>query len=521
MTREQHPSSPLDSPSTEQPASIAAWLRARLPPGAQLTIDSRQVSPGDAFCAYPGERVDGREFIARAVLSGAAAVLWDRAGFSWPLGDEAAQRGIAGLRRLAGPIAAEFYGRPSEHLDLIAVTGTNGKTSCSHWIAHGFEATGTPAAVIGTLGSGLIGRLDPSLLTTPDAVSLQRILGEFARSGVKTAAVEASSIGLAQGRLDGARIVAAVFTNLSHDHLDYHRTMADYASAKSLLFAFPDLRVVVVNGDDPAAPRMLAALEAARATGSMKGATRRIACGFMPGQYDVEVDAMLLGEHWHETIDGAVLQVGGDFGQAEVELKLLGQFNAANALAVAATWLGLGMPFDVAMQCLRLLRPVRGRMETLDEPGLPLVIIDYAHTPDALLNVLKTLRGVAATRKGKLWCVFGAGGNRDAGKRPLMGQVVERMADRAVVTSDNPRSESPLRIVADIRAGFSREPWLTELDRHNAIAIAIHDAGANDLVLIAGKGHEEYQEIAGERLPFSDLDEARRALADRAQAEHA
>jgi UDP-N-acetylmuramoyl-L-alanyl-D-glutamate--2,6-diaminopimelate ligase len=507
----------------ERPVEIASWLRERLAPGAHLTGDSRAVRAGDGFVAFAGARADGRDFIAPALQAGARAVLWQREGGQWTHGAGVAQRAVSALRRLAGPIAAEYYGCPSTRLDLIAVTGTNGKTSCTQWIAQGLQGAGGKAAVIGTLGSGPVGRLDPFGLTTPDAISLQRMLADFVAQGLSSASVEASSIGLDQGRLDGAQVAAAVFTNLTHDHLDYHGTMARYAAAKSALFGLPGLRAAVVNGDDAVAPMMFAALDAAQSAAGVDarsaGATRRIVFGFRPERAGLRADGVLRIEQLRELSDGLALRLAGDWGSAEVGLKVLGRFNAANVAAVAATWLGLGMPFEQVVAQLGLLRPVRGRMEIVagHGPRVPLVVVDYAHTPDALDNVLHTLRATASARRGKVWCVFGAGGDRDAAKRPKMGEAAERGADRLVLTSDNPRSETPTRILADIRAGLSREPMLTEPDRALAIRAAIDAADAADVVLIAGKGHEDTQEIGGQRLPFSDVEYAHHALAARAE----
>lgn len=535
-----------DAPAAT-PADLAAWLTRQLPPGAALSGDSRTLAAGDGFLAYPGATTDGRAFIDQAIARGAGAILWDDADGARLPSAAVPQRGVTDLRTLAGPIAAAYYGAPSERLDVVAVTGTNGKTSCTHWIAQGLEAAGRPAAVIGTLGSGRIGQLDPFGLTTPDAIGLQRMLAKFVRDGVGTVAMEASSIGLDQGRLAATRVAVAVFTNLTHDHLDYHGTMARYAAAKARLFQQPGLRAVVVNGDDPAAALMLAALDRAAADGAV--APRRLgyrlaadATGATPAAQAataapgatraLPVDAWLIAERIVARADGMTLHVGGDLGRAEVASRVLGRYNVSNLLAVAGAWIGLGLSFDDAMARLAPLDPVRGRLETVapspsttraattpaatgaiaSPHDVPLVVVDYAHTPDALINVLATLRELAQARGGRLWCVFGAGGDRDPSKRPLMGQAVERGADRVVVTSDNPRGEPPLRIVADIRAGLTREPHLTEIDRSHAIGHAIADASAADVVLIAGKGHEDYQEIEGRRLPFSDVEQARIAL---------
>ncbi len=506
------------------------WLRKVLAPGARLRLDSREVEPGDAFIALVGAHSDGRSFIAQAIERGAAAIVFEAepaAGDSLASGAaanvSAAQIpvpnvGIVDLRHAAGHIAAEFLGHPGKRLRIVAVTGTNGKTSCAHWIAHGLaQPGGSGAGVIGTLGSGIIAngegaQLEDFRLTTPDTIALQRMLLRFAEAKVPTVTMEASSIGLEQGRLAAVPVEVALFTNLTRDHLDYHGDMPAYQAAKRILFATPGLRVAIVNGDDPAAAAML---EAAPRE------ALRIAYGLSPpaeiGGYAVQ---RLAVARIRDAAGATEVAVRGEFGAADIRMELLGRFNVVNALGVAAAWIGLGMPFADAMQRLESLRPVPGRMQRLELPDAPMVVVDYAHTPDALANVLDALRPVASARGGRLWCVFGAGGDRDPGKRPLMGFAAEQVADRLVITSDNPRSEEQFRIVSDIRAGLSHEPALTELDRGTAIRSALDAAAPADLVLIAGKGHENYQEIGGERLPFDDLEVAREHLLSRLGAEH-
>jgi UDP-N-acetylmuramoyl-L-alanyl-D-glutamate--2,6-diaminopimelate ligase len=493
--------------------ALAAWLRETLPAGAALQSDSRSVRPGDAFFAYPGLRSDGRRFVADAVARGAAAIVFESEGAAGLPATAVPTRGCAGLRVLAGSVASDFHGRPSESLDLVAVTGTNGKTSVTQWVSRGLELFGRRGAVIGTLGCGPVGRLEEgSGLTTPDALGLQAMLARFVAAGIDTVATEASSIGLDQGRLNGTRVAVAAFTNLTRDHLDYHQTMEAYAQAKSRLFGWPGLAAVVVNGDDPAAPQMLAAAR----TG--EGAPARIVYGMTPGRHGARGDRALIAERVFEDGSGIQMTLSGDFGTADLRLRLLGQFNVSNALAVAGCWLALGHPFERVVEALERLEPVPGRMQTIELPDAPLVVVDYAHSPDALDNVLACLRSVALRRGGRLWCVFGAGGERDVGKRAQMGLVAERGADHLVITSDNPRGESPFRIVSDIRAGLIREPALTELDRAAAIHAAVGRAAPADVVLVAGKGHENYQEIAGVRHPFSDVEVAQAALAARREA---
>jgi len=488
---------------------LGQWLRAELAPGAVLCSDSRAVRPGDAFFAVPGLRVDGRRFVVDALERGAAALVYEaRDAPELDLAGVPA-RAVSSLRELVGPIASEFHGRPSEQLEVVAVTGTNGKTSTTQWVAQGLAALGRRAALIGTLGCGPVGSLQPQGFTTPDALGMQALLARFVREGVDSVAFEASSIGIDQGRINGTRVSVAAFTNLSRDHLDYHETMQAYAAAKARLFGWPGLRVAVVNGDDEYSTRMLAAASA--------HAPLRIVYGMAPNQHGAHGDAVLIAEQVVEGTNGVGFVLGGDFGRAPVTLRLLGGFNVSNALAVAGCWLGMGVPFDRVVEGLATLQPVPGRMQMIERPNAPIAVIDYAHSPEALASVLAALRPVAAARGGQLWCVFGAGGDRDVGKRPLMGMVAERGADRLVVTSDNPRSESPFRIISDVRAGLSREPALTELDRRVAIDVALRLAAPEDVVLVAGKGHEEYQEIAGVRHPFSDVAVAEQALDARAE----
>ena len=506
---------PLDASAAaelvpEPARELGAWLRATLPAGAALQADSRQVRAGDAFFAYPGLRTDGRAYVADALARGAAAIVHEADGTKSLPQAAVPMRGCAGLRGLAGSIASAYHGRPSEALDLVAVTGTNGKTSVTQWVSRGLGELGRRAAVIGTLGSGTVGSLEQSSgLTTPDALGLQAMLARFAAEGVECVAAEASSIGLDQGRLNGTRVSVAAFTNLTRDHLDYHGTMEEYARAKARLFGWPGLRAVVVNGDDPAGRLMLAA------TRTEAEAPTRIVYGVTPGRHGARGDRTLIAERVFEDGSGIQMTLSGDYGAADLRLRLLGLFNVSNALAVAGCWLALGHSFDSVVEALERLEPVPGRMQTLEHEGAPLVVVDYAHSPDALENVLASLRSVAVRRGGRLWCVFGAGGERDIGKRAQMGLVAERGADHLVITSDNPRGESPFRIVSDIRAGLIREPALTELDRAVAIREAIVRAAPADVVLVAGKGHERFQEIAGVRHPFSDLEVSRAALGAR------
>jgi UDP-N-acetylmuramoyl-L-alanyl-D-glutamate--2,6-diaminopimelate ligase len=461
----------------------------------RLSSDSRRCSPGSAFFAYPGEKADGRAHIADAVRRGAAAVLWEADGFSWRAQWRLPNVAVAGLKQRAGEIAAEFHGHPSRGLWMCGVTGTNGKTSSSHWLAAALERAGARTGVIGTLGSGFAGAISALVNTTPDALELQAMLAQLRAGGARAVAMEVSSHGLVQGRVNGVRFACALFTNLSHDHLDYHGTMQAYAEAKAALFALPGLQAAVLNLDDEFG------LELAR---RLSGHLRIIGYGLHRAPRNMTSEWLRADED---------LNVTSSWGAARLATGQLGRFNAANALGVLGCLLAYGIGFEKAVGLLADLPPVPGRMQAISER--PLVVIDYAHTPDALEKVLGALRPVAAQRGGRLVAVFGAGGDRDAAKRPLMGAVAERLADRLVITSDNPRSEPPERIIDAIAAGVrsaARARISTEVDRRRAIEAAVREAAPQDVVLIAGKGHEDYQEIAGERLPFSDQAAARAAL---------
>lgn len=513
---------------TADATELAGWLRSMLPPGASLVADSRAVACGDAFFAYPGERADGRRFVGQALARGASALVvepGDPAGaHGWPV----PHRDVRDLKRLCGPIADAFYDAPTARLDVVAVTGTNGKTSCTQWIAQGLQALGRPSAVVGTLGAGRPDALEDFGLTTPDALALQALFARFAAEGARSVAIEASSIGLHQHRLDGTRVAVAVHTNLTRDHLDYHGTMQAYAQAKALLFAWPGLRAAIVNLDDPWHAAMLAdtapgvmrigyRIDAPSTDGApVVGADGGIAARQLPAG---EVDRVLRAVAIEPTDRGMRIALDGDWGRATVETPLLGRFNVSNLLAVAASWLAMDVAFADVVAQLGRLRPVPGRLQSVAPAAggapVPLAVVDYAHSPDALANALDALRPVARARGGLLWCVFGAGGDRDAGKRPLMGAVAQRCADRVVLTSDNPRGESAEAILDAIASGLTTPPTLRDADRARAIASVIARAAAADVVLIAGKGHEPYQEVAGVRHPFLDADHAARALAGR------
>ena len=487
----------------------AAWLRGRVT--GVLHTDSRLVGPGDGFIAWPGAATDGRRFVPQALAQGAVACLVERAGSEAYGFTGEAVAAFEGLKAGSGPIAAAYYEQPSQSLDLLAVTGTNGKTSTAWWLAQALGQAQQAAdmaprgcAVVGTLGTGVPPAVVSTGMTTPDPVLLQARLREFVDTGLAACAIEASSIGIAERRLDGTRIRLAIFTNFTQDHLDYHGSMAAYWQAKAELFAWPGLQAAVVNVDDPQG-RDLAAQLASSAldlwTVSAQGGARLAATdiGYADG--------------------GLAFTVREEGESARLATPLIGQYNVNNLLGVIAALRALGFALPAAVQACTALLPVPGRMERIAQDGQPLVAIDYAHTPDALEQALRALRPLAEARGGRLWCLFGCGGNRDAGKRPLMAAVAERAADHVVVTSDNPRQEPPESIIEQILAGLSdRAQARVQADRARAIAETLAQAAARDVVLLAGKGHETTQEIAGAKLPFSDRAQAEAALAARAAA---
>ena len=470
----------------------------------RLTADSRRCAPGVAFFAYPGEASDGRRYIADALERGAAAVLWEAEGFSWDSGWRVPNVAVSGLKAQAGVLAHEFYGRPTESLWVCGVTGTNGKTSCSQWIAALLGRQGMKTAVIGTLGSGFPGALGAERNTTPDALETHARLAQFLREGAQGVAMEASSHGLAQGRLNGVRFDCALFTNLSQDHLDYHGTLEAYGEAKARLFDAPGLAAAVLNLDDVVGVRLAQRL-AARGIRTIGYALSQAAIA--PGS----VTEYIAAREIRPDSGGSLVSLVSSWGPLEVRINQPGRFNVANALGVLGCLIVRGLPYTDAAPLLSALPSLPGRMQRLGGDRQPLVFIDYAHTPDALEKVLLALRPLADARGGNLVAVFGAGGDRDPGKRAPMGAAASRHADRLVLTSDNPRNEDPLAILAQVRSGVTA-PCRVEADRAAAIETAVHLAGMSDVVLIAGKGHETVQEIAGRVLPFSDAAIAAAAL---------
>ena len=479
------------------PAEAAGWLRERV--AGTLQCDSRKVGAGDGFIAWPGAASDGRQHVHAALAQGAAACLVERGGVEAFSFDQPMIAAYPDLKAATGPIAAAFFGAPSERLDVLAVTGTNGKTSTAWWLAQALSC-----GLIGTLGTGRPPQVEFTGLTTPDPVLLQAQFRRFLDAGLGACAIEASSVGIVERRLDGTRIRVAVFTNFTQDHLDYHGTMEAYWDAKARLFQWPGLRAAVINIDDAKGAELAQSLHGGGAdlwTFSCQQPARLAAT-------DIGYDA--------QGLRFAVAE-GGE--RHELATSLVGQYNVANLLGVIGAMRAIGVPLADAVRRCGSLLPVPGRMERLNLPGQPLVAVDYAHTPDALDKALLALRPLARQRGGKLWCVFGCGGDRDTTKRPLMAAVAEKDADQVVVTSDNPRGEKPETIISQILLGLSHDRCVqVQADRALAIAETIAAAAAEDVVLLAGKGHEEYQEIAGVKHPFSDQEQAQAALIARSAA---
>jgi len=489
---------------TELPSaeSAARWLGERV--RGSLWSDSRALRAGDGFIAWRGERHDARRFVADALRAGAGACLVDAAGSAGFGFDDARIAALPDLRRQAGAVAGEFFGRPSTRLSMVASTGTNGKTSTTWWTAQALQALHARCAVIGTLGVGEPPALDDTGLTTPDAVAMQRALHQLLAQGFSACAVEASSIGLQQHRLAGTHFDVALFTNLTQDHLDYHGTMTAYWAAKRALFDSPGLRSAVINIDDEHGAALAGELAGA-------GAARQLALWTC----SVRRPASLRAGKLRYEADGLAFDVHEGAERAAVRSRLIGDFNVGNLLLVIGALRTLGHPLQAAAAVLSSLSPVPGRMQRVAAPAAaaPQVVVDYAHTPDALDKALRALRPFAAARGGRLWCVFGCGGNRDAVKRPLMGAIAVKRADEVVLTSDNPRDESAHAILAQILAGITGHGEVAVIeDRREAVADALRRCADADVVLIAGKGHEAWQEIKGVKRPFSDAAEAAAAL---------
>lgn len=485
----------MSTPATA--VSLAGLLQGIAPvardvPLADLTLDSRQVRAGSAFLACRGAHRHGLEFAAEVARRGAVAILWEPDGQIRPpvLDPAIVLAEVPQLTARASELANRFFAAPSRALDVIGVTGTNGKTTCAWLLARAFSACGRPAAYLGTLGSAFDGALAAGEMTTPDAVTTQRQLAQFRTRGARAVAMEVSSHGLAQGRVQAVHFNAAVFTNLTRDHLDFHGDMATYASAKASLFERPDVRLRVFNTDDDFGAALAARGDFAGRIACSRDARR--AAGEGPYLFAREIEY---------GVQGTAFDLDSSFGRVRITTRLLGEFNVDNVLAVLAVLLGSGVAPTVAAAAVRDLAAPPGRLETFARDGAATAVVDYAHSPDALDKALAVLRRHCA---GKLVVVFGCGGERDRGKRPQMAAVAARRADAIVLTDDNPRGEDGDAIIADIQAGLGERSHAVIRDRRAAILRTLQDARAGDVVLIAGKGHEEYQIAGGESRPFSD-----------------
>ncbi len=476
---------------------VVAWLRERAHAQSHMTADSRKLQAGDVFLAYPGYARDGREFVSAALSGGAVACVVESQDAERFALDERTLC-VPDLKSLAGEIASQFYGVPSASLDVIAVTGTNGKTTVTNWIAQSLDKINIPCAVIGTLGMIYVSDVHDTGMTTPDPVALQRFLRHVVDAGAKAVAMEASSIGIEEGRINGTHIRCAVFTNLTQDHLDYHGDMSAYARSKRGLFdrvRWQGLKQVVLNVADATGKQWAdelctdSALQVSRFAGQARNDWKA-------------TNAMAQSE-------GISFEISQGGQSENVHAHFIGQHNIENFLATVAVVREYASSFEVAVRACETVRAVSGRLELIATEGAPLAVVDYAHTPDALEKALSALRPTADQRQGELWAVFGCGGDRDRTKRPLMAAAAERGADAVVVTSDNPRTESADLILADIAKGLTKPARMIEVDRRAAIAQTVARAKQQDVILIAGKGHEDYQIVGAVKHPFSDQAEAR------------
>lgn len=459
-----------------------------------ISLDSRTIKSGDLFIALDGAHFKGSDFIPKAVESGAVAVLVAATSISLPE-TSAPVLAVADLQQRVGELASQIYGYPSQQLKVIGITGTNGKTSCAHFIAQGLEYSGIRTALVGTVGNGLWGQLETATHTTPDAVSLQKMLAGFLAEGAKAVVMEVSSHALQQGRVAGVQFDVAACTNLSRDHLDYHGSMAAYGAAKARLFLDFSPAVSLLNQDDGFCQELAGRIRQAG------GAP--LFFGLSQGEYHLEQH--LLSDQGM----ALTLQLAGE--QVTAQVPLLGGFNLSNLLLSAGVLHQLGLPVHLIAEALVQLIPVAGRMERLTCPAGATVVVDYAHTPDALEKALKACR---EHTDGQVWVVFGCGGDRDTGKRAEMASTAEQLADRVVVTSDNPRTEAPDQIIEMILQGMKQpEQALVQSDRRQAIIQAVQQAASGDLILVAGKGHEDYQDIQGVKHPFSDKAVVQQAFA--------
>jgi UDP-N-acetylmuramyl-tripeptide synthetase len=489
------------------PTDAVNWLKANVT--GELRIDSRDIQAGDGFIAWPGAAVDGRQFVKAALQKGAGACLVENTGLNVnEFANIAEQEKIAGysnLKHAIGLIAAKAYNMPARALNVLAVTGTNGKTTTAWWLSQALQAVSTiksdPAAkcfMVGTLGIGVPNAVESTGLTTPDPILLQKKLREYVDLGFNYCAIEASSIGIEEHRLDGTEIKLAIFTNFTQDHLDYHGNMQSYWNAKLKLFQWPTLKAAIINIDDVKGQELLNFLD-----------DKKLDIWTTA----IENPARLQAFSVNYNKNGLKFNIREGDETYLIETKFFGKYNASNLLGVIAAMRAMGVELQTCVEACKALTAVPGRMDVIAHEGLPLVVVDYAHTPDALKQALISLRPVAESRTGKLICVFGCGGNRDATKRPLMAQIAEEYADRVIVTADNSRNEKIEIILSNIVAGFkSQSNVLIQANRAIAIATSIKNAQQNDVILIAGKGHENYQDEFGIKIFFSDKEQALLAL---------
>lgn len=458
---------------------------------SDISNDSRHVKKNSIFLAYPGIHTDGRKYIAEALKKGAKAIVYEKKNFTWQQSWDASHYGINDLKKNEGEIAHIFFKKPSKELLTIGITGTNGKTTCAYWISEIQNLLGKKTGLIGTLGYGYK-KLKPHVYTTPDAIFNHRILKEFKTEKIKSVVMEVSSHALSQGRVNGILFDVAVFTNLSRDHLDYHLNFKNYFDAKKKLFHFPSLKVAVINIDDAYGKKLKLSL--------VQNKTKVITYGIKNGD--------IRASHIEYSLSSTTFQLITKKETYKVKAPIVGEFNVYNLLAVISGLVGSGLPIQKVIKQVSHISQVPGRMERLGTKLTPQVFIDYAHTPDALKKALRTLKDQT---EGKLVCVFGCGGDRDKGKRKEMAEAASDLADTNFITSDNPRSESPKKIISEISRSMSGA-YKIEIDRHKAIFKAIEQAKKQDIILIAGKGHETYQEINGVRYPFSDKKYVKKAL---------
>ena len=504
-----------------KPNQFIDHLRRSVSASAKITVDTRQVASGDIFLAYSvghGAALrDNRSFIYAALDAGAAVVAYDPEGISADkVIDDPRCYAIADLAQSAGVICSEWYGNPSQKMSVIGVTGTNGKTSITQWLAQTLDQPSERAAVLGTLGVGFPGQLHMMGYTTPDAPRLQTELKNLLDRGAKRIAMEVSSHALEQGRVNQVQFTTAVFSNLSQDHLDYHGTMAEYAQAKASLFKTMGLRHAVINLEDAFGRELAMQLLAKQQIEVWGYALDSLAFRDFEKFTDRFNRVCTQGMQFRDAAYRGLFEWQGH-GHSELTIPVIGEFNLSNCLAVWACLLIEGIDLAGASKRLTNLKSVSGRMELVALPYTakasgPLVVVDYAHTPDALEKALKALRPIAAERNGCIWCVFGCGGDRDIGKRPLMGRIADALADQIVITSDNPRSEDPDEIINAIRSGMPHSASVQVIvDRAAAIMSAVRHAKSADVILIAGKGHEAIQEIKGRKFTFSDQEHVRLA----------